>query len=119
MLIDKLRTLKLAEKRRKEEGKHMRHSWESDIKICVIAGASFDSCTSATGIATGSVSLRVMLSGDAVISGGKNVDDTDRKLLFQQLLGPLKPAGEDAANQAAIKVLSSAASEIRLHRCTS
>ncbi len=69
------------------------------------AWASSDRCTSATGIATGSVSLRVMVSGDAVMSGG---DDINKKSPFQQLHKPLKPAGEDTINQAAIKVLSSA-----------
>ncbi len=69
--------------------------------------ASFDGFTSATEMATGSVSLRVMVSGDAVMPGRKNIWMT---LIKSHSVNSdsVKPAGEDAANQAAIKMLSSA-----------
>lgn len=73
----------------------------------VFVGGSFDSCTSATGRATGSVSLRVMVSGGAVMPAWEIWTRSTEKQQFQQLRTQ-KSAGEEAANQAAIRALSSA-----------
>lgn len=82
---------------------------DKHVFIC----ASFEICTSAVGMETGSDSLRVMLSGDAVMSAEKKEKEkrmTLMKWLYHILTAtkPLKPAGDDTARQATITVLSNA-----------
>lgn len=54
-------------------------------------------------MATGSVSLRVMVSGDAVMPVENKMDDINK-----EASSPMRSTREDMTNQAEMKVLSSA-----------